>query len=113
MTNKTELNEYIYTLLIEKELDGLTVPRLRDELLKITGEFKDIVEARKFLYRHLLQLEQKGLLQTKGQGRKKTYHKSELFKTTEFKSKKRKPQKVKAVTKSPDGTVSLDELILE
>ncbi|HCE2181054.1 TPA: phage tail tape measure protein [Vibrio parahaemolyticus] len=113
MTNKTVLNEYIYTLLIEKGLDGFTVPCLRDELLKITREFNDVVEARKFLYRNLLQLEQKGLLQTKGQGRKKTYHKSELFKTTEFKPKKRKPQKVKAVTKSPDGTVSFDELVLE
>lgn len=113
MTNKTVLNEYIYILLIEKGFDGLTVPHLRDELLKITGEFKDVVEARKFLYRNLLQLEQKGFLQTKGQGRKKTYHKSELFKSTEFKSKKRKSQKIKAVTRSHDKTLSLDELVLE
>lgn len=95
MTNKTVLNEYIYTLLIEKGFDGLTVPCLRDELLKITEEFKEIVEARKFLYRQLLQLEQKGLLLTKGQGRKRTYHKSELFKVTEFKAKKKKATKEK------------------
>lgn len=113
MTNKAVLNEYIYTLLIEKGLDGFTVPCLRDELLKITGEFKDVVEARKFLYRNLLQLEQKGLLQTKGQGRKKTYHKSEMFKATEFKPKKRKSQKIKPVTRSSDKTLSLDELVLE
>ena len=55
------------TLLIEKGLDGLTVPCLRDELLKITEEFKDVVEARKFLYHDLLQLE-KRTLQTKGRG---------------------------------------------
>ena len=68
MTKKTSINEYIFTLFIEKGLDGLTVPALRDELLKITGEFKDITEARKFLYRQLLPLEKKGLLWTKGQG---------------------------------------------
>ncbi|WPC73950.1 phage tail tape measure protein [Vibrio porteresiae] len=113
MMNKTLLNEYIYTLLIEKGLDGFTVPYLRDELLEITGEFKDVVEARKFLYRHLLQLEQKGLLQTKGQGRKKTYHKSELFKTTKFKPKRRKSQKIEAVEKSHNKTLSLDELVWE
>ena len=113
MTNKTVLNEYIYTLLIEKGFDGLTVPCLRDELLKITEEFKEIVEARKFLYRQLLQLEQKGLLLTKGQGRKRTYHKSELFKVTEFKAKKRKLQKRKAVKQISDETLTLDELVLE
>jgi hypothetical protein len=69
MTKKTSINEYIFTLFIEKGLDGLTVPALRDELLTITGEFNDITEARKFLYRQLLPLEKKGLLWTKGQGR--------------------------------------------
>ena len=66
MTKKTAINEYIFTLFIEKGLDGLSVHALRDELLMITGEFEDITEARKFLYRQLLPLEKKGLLWTKG-----------------------------------------------
>lgn len=113
MTNKAALNEYIYTLLIEKGLDGLTVPCLRDELLKITEEFKDVVEARKFLYRNLLQLEKKGLLQTKGQGRSKTYHKSKTFKSMDFKPRKKKLQKTEVAAKSPDEIQVLSELVLE
>lgn len=109
MTKKTAINEYIFTLFIEKGLDGLTVPALRDELLTITGEFKDITEARKFLYRQLLPLEKKGLLWTNGQGRTRTYHKSEQFKETVFKPKKRKQQKLK----NSDEVLTLDELTLE
>ncbi len=113
MTKKTAINEYIFTLFIEKGLDGLTVPSLRDELLKITGEFKGITEARKFLYRQLLPLEKRGLLWTKGQGRSRTYHKSEQFKETEFKPKKNKQQKLKTIIKTPDEVLTLDELVLE
>lgn len=113
MTKKTAINEYIFTLFIEKGLDGLTVPALRDELLTITGEFKDITEARKFLYRQLFPLEKKGLLWTEGQGRTRTYHKSEQFKETVFKPKKRKHQKLKTVVKNSDEVLILDELTLE
>ncbi|EOS8311690.1 hypothetical protein ACNPDB_001839 [Vibrio vulnificus] len=68
MTKKTAINEYIFTLFIEKGLDGLTVPALRDELLTITGEFKDITEARKFLYRQLLPLEKKDYFGLRAKG---------------------------------------------
>ncbi|WP_413479000.1 phage tail tape measure protein [Vibrio hibernica] len=86
MTHQITLNEYIYILLIEKNLNGFTVLNLRDEFLKITDSL-DPNEARKYVYRHLLHLERNGFLLTKGQGRKRTYHHSDKFKSTEFKPK--------------------------
>ncbi|WP_225460638.1 phage tail tape measure protein, partial [Vibrio vulnificus] len=58
-------------------------------------------------------LEKKGLLWTKGQGRTRTYHKSEQFKETVFKPKKRKQQKLKTVVENSDEVTTLDELTLE
>ncbi|HDY7617469.1 TPA: phage tail tape measure protein, partial [Vibrio vulnificus] len=48
-----------------------------------------------------------------GQGRTRTYHKSEQFKETVFKPKKRKQQKLKTVVKNSDEALTLDELTLE
>lgn len=97
MIMKPALNEYIYILLIDKELNGFSVPTIRDEMLKLTGEFGNSADTRRFVYRQLKQLEKYGLLSTKGEGREKTYHKTQRF------------QEIKFVNKPEDKTVT-DEL---
>lgn len=79
MRKTPTLNEYIHILLIDKNLDGVSVPGLRDELLKLTNKFDNGTKARKFVYRQLLRLEKQGLLSTTGSGRNKTYHKTDHF----------------------------------
>lgn len=114
MIGKSYLNEYIYTLLIKKNFDGFTVPRLRDELLQITDRFLDKAEPRKFIYRQLLKLERQGLLTTKGNGRKKTYHKTDRFREMEFVSKKTVQKKVKhSKTITLEKSSTVDELVVE
>ena len=73
------LNEYIHILLIDKNLNGVSVMSLRDELLKLTHNYGNAPKARKFVYRQLLRLEKQGLLSTTGAGRGKIYHKTDRF----------------------------------
>ncbi|EHR1107770.1 phage tail tape measure protein [Vibrio parahaemolyticus] len=79
MRKKLTLNEYIHILLIDKNLNGVSVTSLRDELLKLTHNYGNAPKARKFVYRQLLRLEKQGLLSTTGTGRDKTYHKTDRF----------------------------------
>ena len=79
MRRTPTLNEYISTLLIDKNLDGVSVTSLRDELPKLTSSYGNGPKARKFIYRQLLRLEKQGLLRTTGSGRSKTYYKTDRF----------------------------------
>ncbi|OED65766.1 hypothetical protein A165_09835 [Vibrio tasmaniensis ZS-17] len=87
MIMKPVLNEYIHILLIDKELDGFSVPVIRDEMLKLTGKFGNSTSTRKFVYRQLIQLVKYDLLSTRGEGRKKTYHKTQRFQDAKFVNK--------------------------
>lgn len=99
MIKKPALNEYIYILLIDKELDGFSVPVLRNEMLKLTDKFGNGTDTRKFVYHQLRQLEKHGFLSTRGVGRRKTYHKTQQFQETKFVNK---PEN-KTVTNEPEA----------
>jgi hypothetical protein len=85
MKRKTQkINKYMFTLLIEKGMDKFSVVELRDGFLKIMLERHSLDEARKYIYRQILAYEKKGWLTCEGQGRRKVYVKSDLFKSLEF-----------------------------
>lgn len=91
MKSAVRLHPYIYNLLIEKDFKEFSATYLRDELLKITDEYSQVSEARKFIYRQLLRLEALGLICKidKSDGRsKRLYKKTELFYFTTFTSGK-------------------------
>lgn len=68
----------MYNLLIKKGLNEFTIVQARDELVKETDRFKDMNEARKYVYRQVSSLVTKGYLEVKGSGRHKRYSKTEL-----------------------------------
>ena len=77
----------MYSLLVERECNGLTIVELRDELLTLTNSHQGIDEARKFVYRQIKALERKELFKTEGNGRHKKYFKTEIFSNAKFVTK--------------------------
>ncbi|MHA2940395.1 phage tail tape measure protein [Vibrio sp. RC27] len=113
MSKVLKLNKYMHTLLISRKLDGFSVLTIRDELLTITDSFSDNVDARKYIYRQLLQMEKRGLLNTTGSGRNKTYHKTEYFDEVSFAPIQLRTEKVRAQSPSKLEQEDLKELVNE
>ena len=91
MKSAVKLHPYIYNLLIEKDFKDFSTTQLRDALLKITDEYSQVSEARKFIYRQLLRLEALGFICKidNSDGRpKKLYKKTALFYSATFTSGK-------------------------
>ncbi|MFP2507509.1 hypothetical protein [Buttiauxella gaviniae] len=91
MKSAVKLHPYIYNLLIEKDFDEFGAIHLRDALLKITDEYADVTEARKFIRRQLLRLEALGFIYKieNSSGRSKNlYKKTESFYSTTFMPRK-------------------------
>ncbi|HBY87760.1 MAG TPA: hypothetical protein DEO86_18045 [Colwellia sp.] len=86
MSKTIELNEYIYCLLIEKDLNNFTITTLRDRLLALTLVYKTPAEARVFVYRQVASLAKRKLLvRDKNPSPKRAqYSKTLLFKTSAF-----------------------------
>tara|TARA_R110002049_G_scaffold308145_1_gene511085 strand:+ start:663 stop:1220 length:558 start_codon:yes stop_codon:yes gene_type:complete len=82
MTKKIELDSGLLSILKKEAFNNFTVLELRGAYLAISGN-KDLqkIEARRFVYRHILRLEKKGLLQrTYSKNTNKTsYVKTSLF----------------------------------
>jgi len=116
MKSAVRLHPYIYNLLIEKDFKEFSATRLRDVLLKITDEYSQVSEARKFIYRQLLRLETLGLIckVDKSDGRsKRLYKKTELFYSTTFTSGKiPKNSRLQAVPAKVDSEASDIDIFL-
>ncbi|MFT5759752.1 MAG: hypothetical protein ACI9LM_004531 [Alteromonadaceae bacterium] len=86
MTQTIKLNEHIYFLLIEKNLDHFTVTSLRDELLRCSSIYNDPLEARLLVYKQICRLSKKNLLvrDNNRSPMRVIYSKSALFKSTDF-----------------------------
>ncbi|TDN49452.1 hypothetical protein EC843_108132 [Buttiauxella sp. JUb87] len=87
MKSAVKLHPYIYNLLIEKDFDEFGAVHLRDALLKITDEYADVTEARKFVHRQLLRLEALGFvhkIENSGGRSRNVYKKTESFHSTTF-----------------------------
>lgn len=76
-----KINEKMYALLIGHGMDEFTVLELRDAYLNHNRNEACKIEARKFVYRQITRLQQKGLLlkQEGNKARNATYIKTELF----------------------------------
>lgn len=86
MSKTIKLNENIYYLLIEKDLDHFTVTTLRNELQAFSNDYDDPVDARRFVYKQIRRLANKKLLvKDHNQSPSLTiYSKAPQFKTSPF-----------------------------
>ena len=62
MSKKVNMNVFLHSLLVIKKMNEFTVIEAKDALLHEQNEFTDSTEARKFIYRQLLQGINNGLL---------------------------------------------------
>ncbi len=83
MSQQVDMNIFLHSLLVIKEMDDFTVMEARDVLLAEHAEFTDSTEARKFIYRQLLRNINKGLLKrtdhNDGKAKRVIYSKTDLF----------------------------------
>jgi hypothetical protein len=89
MTKSVTLHDDMYNILINNKYNNFTIQEFRDELLKKSNFFNEKNLARKFIYRQVNRLVNRGLLvKIKESGDKKArFVKSELFCVTTFKNK--------------------------
>ncbi len=90
MSKVVPLQSDIYKILINNKYNNFTIAEFRDELVNCSSTFTDKNLARKFIYRQVYRLLNKGLLiKIKNSGDQKArYIKSELFQGTSFRNKK-------------------------
>lgn len=86
MTKAIKLNEDIYHLLVEKNFNHFTITALRNTLLALNDAYKNPDEARRFVYRQVMRLVNKGLLvrDENPSPKRAQYSKTPLFKTSIF-----------------------------
>ena len=62
MSNKVEMNVFLHSLLVTKQMDNFTVTEAKEALMRECSVFDDPIEARKFIYRQLSRNIEKGLI---------------------------------------------------
>jgi predicted transcriptional regulator len=89
MTKKMDLDRDLLSILLTESFNNFTVLELRSAYLAIVNNPQlSPVNARKYVYRHILRLEKKGLLERKYSEKKDRtfYSKSKLFSSDKFKT---------------------------
>ena len=88
MSNKVDMNVFLHSLLVTKQMDNFTISEAKEALIAHHVEFTDPVEARKFIYRQLTRGIEKGLIKRSDNPNKKIrkviYSKTELFFNSTF-----------------------------
>ena len=86
MIKAIKLNEDIYHLLVEKNFNHFTITALRNTLQALNDTYKNPDEARRFVYRQVMRLTDKGLLarDENPSPKRAQYSKTPLFKTSIF-----------------------------
>lgn len=99
----------IHSILQIESFDNFTVLQLRDEYLNISDNSRNFVEARKFVYRHILRFVRLGLLQKKvaAKAKESTYYKTHKFFNTLFKTRLRPENKATKTTTSSKSTYDI------
>lgn len=62
MSNKVDMNVFLHSLLVIKQMDNFTVSEAKDALLHEHAEFTDDKQTRMFIYRQLSRNIEKGLI---------------------------------------------------
>lgn len=80
------LIQQFYQILVEEQLDDFSVLELRDRFMVLSDPKLDKATARRFVYRHILRLVKKKLLNKVcvDEGQKATYQKTALFSKTSW-----------------------------
>lgn len=88
MSHELRINRKMYILLVDKSIDNFTVSEV-EKSFKALGLSKGDGKDRQFIYRQLFSLEERGLLQKKGDSysRKILYNKTPLFLSSTIKPK--------------------------
>jgi hypothetical protein len=109
MTKTIKLNEYIYNLLIEKKFDHFTITTLSNTLQAVNESYEETNEARRFVYRQVIRLVNRGLLvrDNNPSPKKAQYSKTTLFNAYSY-IKVIKSRDVKD-TMLKEGEVNVDE----
>ena len=86
MTKAIKLDEDIYHLLVEKNFNHFTITALRNTLQALNDTYTNPDEARRFVYRQVIRLVDKGLLvrDENPSPKRAQYSKTPLFKTSIF-----------------------------
>ena len=89
MTKELKINNKMYVLLVDNNIDNFTVDELYSQYLALGLSKKDGKD-RQFLYRQLFSLEDRGLLSKQGESysRQMTYSKTALFQSSTLLPKK-------------------------
>ena len=107
MSQKVNMNIFLHSLLVKKQMNEFTVIEARDTLLQEHSEFTDADMARKYIYRQLLWAVNNNFLKrtdhVENGIKKVTYSKTEAFFSSTFvpvnrgqKQKQKSPRKVTA-----------------
>lgn len=104
MSNEVNMNIYLHSLLVIKQINNFTISEARSVLLEEFPEFNCAIEARKYIYRQIHSAVQKGLLfKETDDNQEVRYSKTQLFSELKFKAVKR-PYKFKNKKHSPLST---------
>lgn len=109
MRPQINMNTFLYSLLVDLQMDDFTVAEAKDALLNRFEEFIDPIETRKFIYRLLLNHETKGYLdrsKTASGSNTVIYSKTQKFFDTRFVAVKRSQPNAKRVVEKTKQTVN-------
>ncbi|MGI2146976.1 response regulator [Shewanella frigidimarina] len=114
-----KINAQLNSILQEENFDNFSVTQLRDTYLAMASTTEEPVEARKYVYRQIHRLINKGLLLKKGTKNSKSivYRKSELFFEAKFIVQRTTATTVSKATSAPaitnDAIKQLEERLKE
>lgn len=100
------LDEDLLSILLTESFDNFTVLELRGAYLaKVDDPALDKVEARRYVYRHILRLEKKGLIvRKKSSKQNRTYYsKTDEFSEDKFRTHSKPIANISSVTLTPEG----------
>ncbi|MEJ2765232.1 response regulator [Photobacterium sp. MCCC 1A19761] len=87
LNNPIKINQHLYFILMDEQFDNFTVVEMRDAYLSSFDNDLDKNEARKIIYRQILRLQKRGLLEKNGanNARDSRYKKTALFYQSDLK----------------------------
>lgn len=99
----------MHKLLIEKKMDGFPVMEARDACLNFEYGTQNLDGVRKKVYRDIWQYQQRGWLQSEGEGRNKKYFQTEQFKELQVVPRKKTERETSTKKHPSDYSILLRE----
>ncbi|MBF4249528.1 MULTISPECIES: hypothetical protein [Vibrio] len=109
MKRSTKISAVMHKLLIEKRMDGFSVMEMRDALINLKEAAQNPDEARKRVYRQIWQYQKRNWLRSEGEGRRKRYFQTKVFKDLDVAPRKKAKRETLIKESAPDYSVLLRE----